>query len=175
MTNTPKYRQQWIFDLLKSENLSYTDMFSRHSLNFTKSKQTFNKDWKVAVEMMEDYQNRANKAKDDASIAVEVKAVKRGLKTKLDRVMFYQDQIDEMEKQLYGETEFYFIVGNKPLTSHPQGVFKLPIEKQNEIRKQIKEYQIEISRIEGDYEKDNRQKVIPARQIVNISDYKKGK
>lgn len=176
MLNNPKSRQQWIFDLLKSEmNLTYTDVFGKYSEIFGRSDKTFDKDWKKANNTINAYRIKANKAKEAASIKSEVEAVKKGLKSKLDRVMFYQDQIEVMEKQLSGELEFYFIVGNKALTSHPNGVFKLPIEKQNDIRKQIKEYQMEISRIEGDYEKDNTQKNIPIMQVVDMSNYKNKK
>ena len=173
MTNNPKYRQQCILDLLKSDNtLSYTDCFTKYSLIFTKSKRTFAKDWKIANTSVKDYRIKTNNAKEKASIKIEVEAVKKGLKSKFERLMFYQDQIEVMEDQLTGQLEFYFLVGNKPLTSHPNGKFKLPIEKQNDIRKQIKEYQTEISRIEGDYEKDNKQKTAPTMQVVDMSTYK---
>lgn len=152
MTNNPKNRQQWILDLLKSEGLNYTEMFGRFSETFGKSDKTFDKDWKKANSVYLEYQTKLNKAKEDISIATEVEAVKSGLKLKIDRLMFYQNQIEIMEKQLIGETKFMFIVGNKPISSHnSKGEFVLPLEKQNEIRNQIKSFQTEISKIEGDY------------------------
>lgn len=158
--NRPKFRQDWILDLLKSNpTITYNDCFTKYSLEFTKTKRTFAKDWKVAKTTITEYNLKLNKAKDEISINMGVRALKKGLKTRFERVMFYQNQVDIMERQLTGEEKVYFIVGNKPVVNpNSKNEFILPIEKQNEIRKQIKEYQMEISKIEGDYEKHNEQK-----------------
>jgi hypothetical protein len=152
MTNNPKNRQKWIFDLLKVEGLGYGECFSKYSVKFSRTERTFNKDWKKASTLISEYQKIVSKAKDDVSIANEIEVLKSGLKTKNQRLLFYQNQIDIMEKQLTGETKIYFIINNKPVVNpNSKGEYILPLEKQNEIRKQIKDYQTEISKIEGDY------------------------
>jgi hypothetical protein len=152
MTNNPKNRQKWIFDLLKVDELNYVDTWAKFGQKWAKGKTTFDKDWNTANSKFLEYQRKVNKAKEEASITIEVNAVKQGLKLKIDRLMFYQNQIDIMEQQLIGSVKFFFIVGNKPVSSHnSKGDFVLPLEKQNEIRKQIHYYQSEISKIEGDY------------------------
>ena len=152
MTNNPKNRQKWIFDLLKVEGLGYGECFGKYSVKFGRTERTFDKDWKKANTLISDYQKRADKVKEDASIENEIEVLKSGLKTKNQRLLFYQNQIDVMEKQLIGETKIYFIINNKPVVNpNSKGEYILPLEKQNEIRKQIKDYQTEISKIEGDY------------------------
>lgn len=151
MTNNPKNRQQWIFDLLKVESLSYGDCYSKYSPIFSKTERTFNEDWKKATARLSEYQNKANKAKEIASISEEVNAIKSGLKSKIERAMFLQNEIEVMEKQLRGDVHFTFKIGNKINKSHTGDVFMLPIDEQNKIRQVIKEYQIEISKMEGDY------------------------
>lgn len=95
--------------------------------------------------------NLAAKTANDTLIAETKDAVKQGLKTKFDRLMFYQNEIERMEAQLRGEVEFTFMQGSTIKKSHSNGEFMLPIQIQNEIRKTIKEYTIEISKIESDY------------------------
>jgi len=152
MTNNPKNRQKWIFDLLKVEGLGYGECFGKFSVKFSRTERTFDKDWKKANARYLEYQQRADKAKEEVSIANEIKVLKSGLKTKNQRLLFYQSQIELMEKQLTGETKTYFIVNNKPIVNpNSNGDYILPLEKQNEVRKQIKDYQTEISKIEGDY------------------------
>ena len=153
MTNTPKARQKWIENELRlNPLLSYLESYAKYSQNFARTRKTFDGDWKKAVATHKEYQSKLNNAKDEVSIGIELESIKTGLKSKIDRLMFYQNQIDEMQKQLTGASRFMFIVGNKPVASHnSKGDFILPLEKQNDIRKAIKEYQTEISKIEGDY------------------------
>jgi len=154
MTNTPASRQLYILNLLRADDiLSSGDGFQRYSKKFQKSRRTFTKDWEKANIVHKEYRGKVNAAREDASIIVEVEAVKQGLKSKIDRALFYQNQIDIMEMQLTGAAQFTFIVANKPVKSHntKTGEFILPIEKQNEIRDQIKSYQTELSKMEGDY------------------------
>lgn len=152
MTNAPKNRRQWILDLLKTEpNLSYSECFTKYSLIFTKTKRTFATDWKKAKEQFQTYQKKANEAKERVSIELEKEAVKQGLKTKLDRLMILQNQVEDILKRLEKGT-------------HPQETFKdgkvLKFEREltpSEItayNRTIKELQAEISKIEGDYASD---------------------
>lgn len=79
-------------------------------------------------------------------------AAKKGLNTRLDRLMFYQKQVSKMEKQLDGKAKFTFVVNGRIMKSHDgAGNFVAPVQVLNEIRRQIRDYQAEISRAEGDY------------------------
>lgn len=151
ISNNPKNRQQWILELLNSEGLSYNDTLAKFRQMWAKSKTTFDSDWNKANEKYIDHQDEINKAKEQASINEEVERLKKGIKTKHHRLDFYQTQIELMQKQLTGEIVTYFLIGNKPAVNPNKGEYILPLEKQNEIRKAIKEYQTEISKIEGDY------------------------
>ena len=120
------------------------------------------KKWQIAERSIDRYIENAKKEADslrklaeqtanDTLIAETKDAVKQGLKSKLDRVMFYQNEIEKMESQLRGEVEFTFMQGSSIKKSHTNDVFMLPVQIQNELRKTIQAYQSEISKIEGDY------------------------
>jgi hypothetical protein len=91
------------------------------------------------------------KAEEQVTISTATQAAEKGLKTKLERALFLQAEIDHMEKQLRGTVEFSFAVGTKIMKSHNTGLFMLPVQIQNEIRNTIKAFQIEISKMQGDY------------------------
>ncbi len=79
------------------------------------------------------------------------KAIENGLRTKSERLLFLQNEIDEMEKQLRGEVAFTWIHNSKILKSHSIDEFNLPVQIQNELRRLIRDYQSEISKLEGEY------------------------
>ena len=115
MTNKPQYRQEWIFELLKLEGLSYGEIFSKFSVKFSKTERTFNEDWKVANERYKSYQSDVNKAKNDASISYEVKSLKQGLKSKFERTLNLQNQIDHLQNRLDKNLEYDYIVVDKKI------------------------------------------------------------
>lgn len=150
--NNPKTRQQWIYEVLKKEpTISYTDCYAKYSPVFAKTRKTFDGDWNKANVRFVAYQKKANAAKEVASIEREKDAVKQGLKSKLERVMFLQNEVEVMEKQLRGELTYTWNNYGKIMNSHSGGKFVLPIQTQNELRKLIQSYNSEISKIEGDY------------------------
>lgn len=149
MTNTPAHRQQWILEeLKKSPLISYVDMWAMYGQKWAKGKTTFDKDWKKAKGKHEAYQKKANEEKERVSIELEKEAVKQGLKTKFDRIMILQNQIEHVQKELaLGECEDIKIIKGEPKKiKRPL----LPFEK-SAMRKNIKDLQAEISKIEGDY------------------------
>ena len=96
-----------------------------------------------------------NKIKEE-SVAGAIDALKSGLKSKLDRQLFYQNEIKVMEAQLRGEVKFTFKLGNSIKNSHAiskegREIFMLPVEIQNDLRSTIKSYLSEISKMEGEY------------------------
>lgn len=149
MKNTPVHRQEWILEELKREPLlSYGDCWSKYKVTWSKSESTFATDWKKAKAEIETYQKKVQKEKEAVSIAVEKEAIKKGLKTKIDRLLLLQEQIMQIEGELdKGECEDFKMIGGKAVKIiRPL----LPLEK-TAMRRNIKELQAEISKIEGDY------------------------
>lgn len=149
MTNNPQNRQQWILEeLKKSPLLSYGDMFAKYSLNFAKTKRTFDKDWKQAKEELQAYQNKVQTEKERVSIEIEKKTVKQGLKTKIDRLFILQEQVEQIQKEMEANEcdDIKIIKGEAKKFKRPL----LPMEKAS-MRRTLKELQSEISKMEGDY------------------------
>jgi len=148
MTNNPKNRQQWIFDLLKVESLNWTECFGKYSETFGKSDKTFDKDWKLANKRVTEYRNKANTAKEEASIAIEVEAVKSGLKAKIDRCLEKQKDVDLLRQTVeVGLTDdFYISDGQYILFQRP-----MTATEKATILKRASEIEAEISKIESDY------------------------
>lgn len=91
-------------------------------------------------------------ANDKVQVEAAVNDAQIGIKTRTDRVMGYQSQVEIMEGQLRGDSKFTFKVGNSIKHSHgPDGTFMVPIDVQNDIRAMIRSYKSEISKIENDY------------------------
>jgi len=147
--NNPKTRQEWIHEeLTKEPNTSYSEMFSKYSVEFSKSEKTFSKDWNAAKQRHQDYQRKLQKEKEALTIQEDLKPLKNGLKTKNDRLLLLQKQIDQTEKEL--DTGVFtemkregkkVLKYDRPLTPYEKAM----------MRRTIKHLQSEISKIEGDY------------------------
>ena len=99
--NNPKIRQAWIHgELLALPNQSYSEVFRNYSVKFSKSEKTFSKDWKAANVVIEKYRETLQKEKEAISIKEDVKLFKEGLKTKSERLLIYQKQINDIEAEL---------------------------------------------------------------------------
>jgi len=151
MANNPKDRQQWIQDELRlNPTCEYTPMFAKYWEMFAISKKTFDKDWKKASDAFKEYQEKLNKAKDEASIDEEIKGLKNGLKSKNDRLMILQKQIDnsiaELEDGYTTEMKYDPDVKGWENVVRPMTV----LEKKH-LRGIVKDMQAEISKIQGDY------------------------
>ena len=147
--NNPKERQQWIYEeLIKAPTLSYSVMFGKYSEVFGLSDKTFDKDWKKANESLKQYQEQVNNAKVKASINEEVKAVKIGLKSKIDRLLILQKLVDECLEQLTTKQCNDTII----VEGTVKNIKRLMNQRElNDTRKTLQSLQSEISKIEGDY------------------------
>ena len=94
------------------------------------------------------YQKEINSAKLAQSIKSEKQAVKNGLKTKFDRLMILQNQVDQCLDQLTSRQcdDVYIFDGSA--ISYKRNMNQREI---NDTRKTLNTLQIEISKIEGDY------------------------
>lgn len=149
MTNNPKNRQQWIFDLLKVEQLGFGEMFSKYLAMFGNiSEVTFTKDWKKATQIHTEYLNKLNKAKEELSITKELEAVNNGLKLKIDRVLEKQANVDSIREAVkVGTTNDYYIFEGSVV----EFVRALTEVEKATLLKRATEIETEISKIEADY------------------------
>lgn len=132
----------------KNPTMSHGAGFGIYAEKFGMSDRTFDKDWKAAGEDFQAYQREANAAKRAASITEEVIAVQNGLKSKFDRVMILQNEIDKCLAELESDqTEDRAISFGEVITF----ARRLKPSERVALRKTIKELQSEISKIEGDY------------------------
>ena len=113
-----------------------------------KPTRTFDRYYKTAKEQFRTYQDSINNAKLDQSIKSEKQAVKNGLKTKFDRLMILQNQVDTCLDQLTSRQcdDFYFKDFKPMLYKRNMNQREL-----NDTRKTLNILQVEISKIEGDY------------------------
>ena len=149
MKNTPAHRQEWILEELKREPLlSYGDCWSKYKVTWSKSESTFATDWKKAKAEIETYQKKVQKEKEAVSIAVEKEAIKKGLKTKIERLLILQNQVDKIIREIENGycTDKIVFEGMLLETQRPLRPMEI-----SAMRKNIKDLQSEISKIEGDY------------------------
>ena len=151
--NNPKTRQEWIYnELINEPNTAFVPLFSVYFEKFSKSEVTFSKDWNKANDLFNKYQKEVNKAKVNASIKEEVKAVKIGLKTKIERLLILQKLIDECLEQLTTKQCNDTIVLDGEIIPFKRLMNQREL---NDTRKTLNELQKEISKIEGDYATTN--------------------
>lgn len=149
MKNNPQNRQAWILEeLKKSPLLSYGDMFAKYSLNFAKTKRTFDKDWKQAKEELQIYQNKIQTEKEKVSIEIEKEAVKQGLKTKIDRLFILQNQVEDILERLKNGKHTQEVYRDGKVSKYERFLTPKEVAGYN---KTLKELQSEISKMEGDY------------------------
>lgn len=121
--------------------------------NFYKLLQTkFAIDKTRALKMHDKYysewSNLKHQTENEVLIEHTEKSIKNGLKTKNERLLIYQKQINAIESELEnGTTKESKIIGGK-LKEIVRDL--MPIEKSS-MRKTLKDLQAEISKIEGDY------------------------
>lgn len=149
----PEFRKEWVTDyIVKNPNATYSECYAKYAKKFAKSRRTFDFDWRAANDRVKTMRANVNKAKEEAIIKKEVRGLAKGIKQRIERVMFLQNEIDRMQQQLTGELPFKFLIGSKSMDSHNlDGEFILPVQVMNELRREIRMYQAEISKLEGDY------------------------
>lgn len=74
-----------------------------------------------------------------------------GLKSKSEKAMGLQAEIENIDNQLSGKTKCNFVVGNKIMKSHNDDVFMLPVQIHNQLRDRKLQYTAELNKMEGDY------------------------
>lgn len=125
----------------------------------------FAKKWGVAEKTLDRYiQNAkveanslrklAEQTANDIIVEETTEAVKKGLKSKLDRVLLLQKQVDDIQADLdAGITVDYVILQGKLQKVNKE----ISVTDKAYMRKTIKDIQAEISKIEGDYAPEKRE------------------
>lgn len=154
-THRPKYRQGWIFDyLVEAGDIGHNAMFAIYSDKFSLSDRTFAKDWIIASDRYKEYVLRLQKKKEDAQVKEEVKFAVRSLRSKHERLLEYQKLVDDCFNDLAtGMTNDMVYEGGKQV----DGRRRMTITEVNQTRRTLRELQIEISKIEGDYAPEKRE------------------
>ena len=131
---------------------TFEDCFKLIKTKSNLVRSTFASYWKIANIRYKDSQNEVNNAKLNASIKEGVKAVKIGLKTKIERLLILQKLIDECLEQLTTKQCNDTIVLDGEITPFKRLMNQREL---NDTRKTLNELQKEISKIEGDYATTN--------------------
>ena len=147
---TKEARIKWIFEkMVASPLLSSGDLFTLYlKENKPITERTFHKYLKEARKEFEAYQKKVQKEKEAVSIEVEKEAIKKGLKTKIERLLILQNEVDKIIREI----ENGYCMDKIVLDGIPTCIMRplRPMEI-SAMRKNIKELQAEISKIEGDY------------------------
>lgn len=86
------------------------------------------------------------------TIAQTVQQTTNLLQTKAGKIDWYINQIHEIERQLRGDVSTTFIIHSKVYPSHDSAKrFTMPIQIQDLLRRTIKDYISELSRLQGEY------------------------
>lgn len=135
----------FILKELSKGNVQHKDVICLFLPKFACTRQTFDKYWKLANETHSQQRETINNAKLEQSIETEKEAVKIGLKSKFERLLILQKEVDNCTLDLdNGFTEELKSTGE--LLTRP-----ITIQEKTALRNTIKNLQSEISKIEGDY------------------------
>ena len=135
----------FILKELSKGNVQHKDVICLFLPKFACTRQTFDKYWKIANETHSQQRETINNAKLEQSIETEKEAVKIGLKSKFERLLILQKEVDNCTLDLEnGFTEELKSTGE--LLTRP-----ITIQEKTALRNTIKNLQSEISKIEGDY------------------------
>lgn len=153
-TQMPKPSKQVIIDAIIKEieqGKTRAQTLGKIGKKWEISRTTFDRHWKTANDKQKERQEKASKAADAVYIETKAEAVKTGLKSKLEKQLELQNEINLIDQQIKGEVQFTFVVGNKVNKSHNGDIFMLPVQIQNELRARKLQYYSELNKMEGDY------------------------
>jgi hypothetical protein len=141
-------RLEKLADLLEKQVLDASLTDGRMWQELAVSERTFYRLKPKALQILQKRTTQRQQAIEHTKTHEIKQAVKQGLKSKNERVLLLQKQVDDIQSELDADTTFEYIVVQgriqkvvRPLT---------PTEKAH-LRRSIKYIQSEISKIEGDY------------------------
>ena len=157
MTKKQQYISFIISELEKGKSYKETSLVFLSK--FKLSEPTFVKYWKLANEDYSKTLDKVREAKEAVYIENEVKATKDALKTKHERMLLIQKELLRCYENLdTGMTDDNFLTGNPSNKEPKQYRRKMTIDERNKTRKTAKELSAELSKLNGEYEKHNKDK-----------------
>jgi hypothetical protein len=148
MTKTKAY-VDFILTELRKGNVQWSNNIGLFMGKYGVTEETFRKYWNIANETFKVEQDDIIKTKAIEYKSNEIEAFKTQIRSKTERLISYQVQIEHIEKELVtGKTKelISFKDGKAQMVDRDLTVFE-----KNSLRKTLKELQAEISKIEGDY------------------------
>jgi hypothetical protein len=143
-----------------NQGLPYKETFKVIQSNSKLVESTFASYWKIANERYSETQKEVQTAIVSTTIAEAVEAVKSGLKSKYDRLIELQKQVESLEVELKNNIMIVHTFSDGQLI---QGIRPINALEKASINKTIKEIRAEISKLEGDY---------PATKTENLHEFK---
>lgn len=90
----PQLRQDWIFDLLlKKPTITFLECFREYEVTFSKTEQTFSKDWKIAKGKQGDHLKAIQSKKLEVMTDLELKTAEDGILDKMATLRILSDII----------------------------------------------------------------------------------
>lgn len=145
MRNNKQIYIDFIVSELNKGNVQYKEVISLFLPKFACTRQTFDKYWKLANEAHREQRKTINIAKIKETIIQEKEAVKTALKSKLERLIILQNEIDNCISELSNGMTIQ-LANTGELIQRP-----LTIKEKTDLRNTMKNLQAEVSKIEGDY------------------------
>ena len=148
MTKTKAY-VDFILTELRKGNVQWSNNVGLFMGKYGVTEETFRKYWNIANETFKIEQDEIINRKSIEYKSNEIEAFKTQIRSKTERLISYQVQIEHIEKELVtGKTKelISFKDGKAQMVDRDLTVFE-----KNSLRKTLKELQAEISKIEGDY------------------------
>ena len=148
MTKTKAY-VDFILTELRKGNVQWSNNVGLFMGKYGVTEETFRKYWNIANETFKIEQDEIINIKAIEYKSNEIEAFKTQIRSKTERLISYQVQIEHIEKELItGKTKelISFKDGKAQMVDRDLTVFE-----RNSLRKTLKELQAEISKIEGDY------------------------
>ena len=150
----------FIINELRKGNVIYSKLLKVFLSKFKCSEPTFVTYWKKANALYLEERNKTNEKKERELEKHELKEIVNIVKTKKERLLLLQTQINDLIEIIEGKKNVTYIINNKVANSIQNDKLVLPIQVILLIQKNIKDLQVEISKIEGDY----------APQKLNVTD-----
>jgi hypothetical protein len=150
MAKDSKEYTTFILTELRKGNIKFTDVALLFYTKFNLSKPTFAKYWKKANELHNNFIQKRETKLNEATIQGEVLTLSNGLKSKSERLINLQNQVNEINGMLESGISPDTIIDTKTLTA-VDIERKITYIERSQLMKALRDLQSEISKIEGDY------------------------
>lgn len=149
--STPKPSKQIIIDAIIKEieqGRTRGQVLGKIGKKWEISRTTFDRHWKTANDTQKERQEKASKMADRVYVETKVNSLQIGLKSKLEKQLHIQKEIDGIQSDIdRGILEDYVVLGGRLQTVNKI----MNAETKAYLRKTIKELYAELNKMEGDY------------------------